>query len=100
MITDIFRRVILGKKDKFMFKGYSKGMVDFREIDENTGVYIHIPFCKSICPYCPYNKVLYQKEKAKDYKNSLMKEIRMYKKYLKNKNITSIYRGRYSHAFS
>ena len=93
MITDIFRRIILGKKDKFMFKGYSKGMVDFREIDENTGVYIHIPFCKSICPYCPYNKVLYQKEKAKDYKKSLMKEIRMHKKYLKNKNITSIYMG-------
>lgn len=93
MITDIFRRVILGKKDKFIFKGYGKGMVDFREIDENTGIYIHIPFCKSICPYCPYNKVLYEKEKARDYKNSLMKEIKMYKKYLKNKNITSIYIG-------
>ena len=93
MITDIFRRVILGKKDKFIFKGYSKGMVDFREIDENTGIYIHIPFCKSICHIVLITKCFMKKKKLEIIKNSLMKEIKMYKKYQKQKYYIYIYRG-------
>jgi oxygen-independent coproporphyrinogen-3 oxidase len=23
------------------------------------GIYLHIPFCRQICPYCPYNKEIY-----------------------------------------
>ena len=23
---------------------------------EQLGLYLHIPFCRQICPYCPYNK--------------------------------------------
>lgn len=93
MITDIFRKLILNKKDKFIFRGYENGMIDFDTIEENTGIYIHIPFCKSICPYCPYNKIVYEKEKAEKYKNALLKEINIYKKHLENKNISSIYIG-------
>ncbi|MCY6957217.1 coproporphyrinogen-III oxidase family protein [Clostridium brassicae] len=93
MITDIFRKLILKKRDKFIFKGYKNGMVDFNKIEENTGLYIHIPFCKSICPYCPYNKVVYEKEKVEKYKNALLNELNFYKKHLKNKNISSIYIG-------
>jgi len=29
-----------------------------RDIDA-FGLYLHIPFCHQICPYCPYNKVLF-----------------------------------------
>ncbi len=28
------------------------------------GLYLHIPFCRQICPYCPYNKELYDAEVA------------------------------------
>lgn len=31
----------------------------FAEI-ERLGLYLHIPFCRQICPYCPYNKELFQ----------------------------------------
>jgi|SRR4030042_2641113 len=30
----------------------------FYDIKE-SGLYLHIPFCRQICPYCPYNKELY-----------------------------------------
>lgn len=93
MITDMFRKLILKKKDKFIFTSYKNGMIDFNKIEKNTGLYIHIPFCKSICPYCPYNKVVYEKEKAQKYKNALLQEINIYKKYLADKNISSIYIG-------
>ena len=39
-------------------------------------VYIHIPFCNSICSYCDFCKFFYKKEWINKYLNSLEKEIR------------------------
>lgn len=93
MITDLLRRTILGKKEKFMFRRYGEGMIDFNRIDKETGIYIHIPFCRSLCPYCPYNKTLYEEEKAKAYKKALIKELALYQEKLQDRRITSIYFG-------
>ena len=38
-------------------------------------VYIHIPFCESICSYCDFCKVLYKRKWVRDYLESLDKEI-------------------------
>ena len=64
MITDLLRRLILGKKERFIFEGYKDGMIDFDNIDNEIGMYIHIPFCRTICPYCPFNKIKYDTDKA------------------------------------
>ena len=92
MITDLFRRII-GKKDKFLFRGYQEKMVDFKAIDHETGIYIHIPFCQTLCPYCPYNKVLYDKTKALAYKEAMIQELMLYQEYISSKNISSVYIG-------
>ena len=34
---------------------------------EEIGLYLHIPFCSRICPYCPYNKELYSEDAAQKY---------------------------------
>lgn len=39
-------------------------------------MYIHIPFCKSICSYCDFCKLLYNKEWANAYIEELGKEIK------------------------
>lgn len=39
-------------------------------------VYIHIPFCKSICSYCDFCKVLYNKEWVVKYLKELKEEIK------------------------
>ncbi len=41
-------------------------------------VYIHIPFCKSICSYCDFCKMYYNKELSSIYLDYLEKEIDMY----------------------
>lgn len=92
MITDFLSKVVLGKKDKFVFKGYKRGIIDFTKIEDEIGIYIHIPFCESICPYCPYNKVVYEKNKAENYVKSLLEEFNLYYE-VQNKKITSIYFG-------
>lgn len=38
-------------------------------------IYIHIPFCKSICSYCDFCKLLYNKEWTNSYLEALSNEI-------------------------
>ena len=64
----------------------------FQDITE-FGLYLHIPFCKQICPYCPYNKEIYHPESAKMYTKAVKKEIDFYSSLFGNKPITSFYIG-------
>ncbi|MEG2199895.1 MAG: radical SAM protein, partial [Anaerovorax sp.] len=43
----------------------------------HLGLYIHIPFCKEICKFCPYCKVVYEREVANEYVDALLKEIQI-----------------------
>jgi coproporphyrinogen III oxidase-like Fe-S oxidoreductase len=42
------------------------------------GLYLHVPFCPSICPFCPYNKVLHRAGLTGPYFAALRDELRMY----------------------
>ena len=53
-------------------------------------VYIHIPFCKSICSYCDFCKFLYNGKWASLYLDALDQEI---KEYYENDKVKSIYIG-------
>ena len=53
-------------------------------------VYIHIPFCRSICSYCDFCKFYHNEEWARLYLNSLSKEV---DKYYEQDIIKSIYIG-------
>ena len=64
----------------------------FQDIDE-FGLYLHIPFCKQICPYCPYNKEIYQPELAEMYTRAVKKEIDFYSALFGGKSVTSFYIG-------
>ncbi len=63
-----------------------------REIDK-IGIYLHIPFCDQICPYCPYNKELYKPDKAKAYTQAVKQEISVYSDIMGNTPVTSFYIG-------
>ena len=64
----------------------------FQDIDE-FGLYLHIPFCGQICPYCPYNKEIYHPEVARSYTNAVIKEIDIYSEMVGNRPVTSFYIG-------
>ena len=49
-------------------------------------VYIHIPFCKSICKYCDFSKMYYNDEITSKYLISLKNEINS---NYKNKSLRS-----------
>ena len=53
-------------------------------------IYIHLPFCKHICSYCDFPKVLYNKKYINNYLESLKDEI---KERYKNEVVSSIFIG-------
>ena len=57
------------------------------------GLYLHIPFCEQICPYCPYNKELYRDNLAERYVDAVKTEMDFYAEISGNKPITSLYIG-------
>jgi oxygen-independent coproporphyrinogen III oxidase len=42
---------------------------------ERVGFYLHVPFCKDICPYCPFNKFSLREERKDVYLQAVLKEI-------------------------
>lgn len=53
-------------------------------------IYIHIPFCKTICTYCDFPKLLYNKKFSTLYLNALEQEI---KERYHHEEVSSIYIG-------
>jgi coproporphyrinogen III oxidase-like Fe-S oxidoreductase len=65
---------------------------EFEKIDA-LGIYLHIPFCEQICPYCPYNKERYRRDVAERYTDAVKREIDLYSDIVGKTPITSLYIG-------
>ena len=47
-----------------------------RSINQPLSIYVHIPFCESLCFYCACNKIVTKHhERSREYLNYLKKEI-------------------------
>ncbi|MDR0746379.1 MAG: hypothetical protein LBE89_00620 [Helicobacteraceae bacterium] len=77
----------------FLFRGEADERLNFQEV-KRVGLYVHIPFCETICGFCPYCKSPYESKKAARYVKALIGEIRMIGKQCAGvKEATSLYFG-------
>ena len=42
------------------------------------GLYLHVPFCRNLCPYCPYNRVEYEESLYRRFEDAAHQEIELY----------------------
>lgn len=92
-ITSLTRMWLTRTVKPFTFKNEYDRVLPFAEC-ENLGLYVHIPFCKSICNFCPYCKVRYSTELCDRYIDSLIKEIHLVGgQHTERKKVTSLYFG-------
>jgi coproporphyrinogen III oxidase-like Fe-S oxidoreductase len=42
-------------------------------------LYLHVPFCEELCPYCSFHRVVFREDLTRAYFKALRKEIVMYK---------------------
>jgi len=62
---------------------------------KEISLYVHIPFCPAICPFCKFNIAGYEPLIYQKYLNALKKEIFLFKNHpdLQNRIVTAIYFG-------
>lgn len=93
-LTSVFRMWLTRSLKAFYFSNSYDSFLEYGST-ENLGLYVHIPFCRSLCSFCPYCKMLYDKELAKIYVEALLKEIDMVGKMHETgkKTVSSLYFG-------
>ncbi|MBQ3411936.1 MAG: radical SAM protein [Oscillospiraceae bacterium] len=93
VITDLTRMWLTRSVKPFIFKNEYDQILPYSDL-ENLGLYVHIPFCRSICSFCPYCKVVYREEECRRYIDFLLEEIRTVgSQYEGRKKVTSLYFG-------
>ena len=92
-ITGLTRMWLTRTAKPFTFKNGYDQILPYAEC-ENLGLYVHIPFCKSICNFCPYCKVRYSAELCDRYIDSLIQEIHIVgSQHAEHRKATSLYFG-------
>lgn len=93
IVTNLTRTWLSRSWKPFTFINEYDEQLSFSDC-ENLGLYVHIPFCKSICNFCPYCKVRYSKDLCEQYINALLREIHLIgKQHIGKKVTTSLYFG-------
>lgn len=65
-------------KQLFTFEDYSSGVPPKPDKSDPSFLYIHIPFCEKLCPYCSFAKVVFNPSLACRYFDALEREIEFY----------------------
>jgi coproporphyrinogen III oxidase-like Fe-S oxidoreductase len=71
--------------DEEMIKGVGWGK------ESGIALYVHIPFCRSLCPFCCFNRYLFQPALARRYFVDLKRELELYRQ--RGFTFTSAYFG-------
>jgi oxygen-independent coproporphyrinogen-3 oxidase len=62
-------------------------------IDDHFGIYIHIPFCAHICPYCDFNTYANQASRIPEYVSAATREIALWRPMFAGRTAASIFIG-------
>lgn len=82
MLANLFGLVtrLEGKKFLQLHPEIDESVITGLGLGGGAGIslYIHIPFCKTLCPFCCFNRYLWKEDKAKEYFKHLKKELDLY----------------------
>lgn len=86
----ILQKMIAGQWQRFRML---PSVPAYPENLQRVGLYLHVPFCKNLCPFCPYNRVEYDDRLYELYERAVLEEVELYAPYLANCEFVSLYIG-------
>lgn len=89
-VNDGFLNSLIVKLASLYMRNKTKEFLDFKydnikidipkyNKDKQYLLYLHIPFCKTLCPYCSFHKFKYDEQSARNYFKLLHKELELIK---------------------
>lgn len=90
LLPKVLRLLLSGKTSPFVFEPQE---VVLPPEPSGINLYIHLPFCRRICPFCPYVKELYGPENSAAYQRALIRELEGYRGRWGEVNVESVYFG-------
>jgi coproporphyrinogen III oxidase-like Fe-S oxidoreductase len=91
LLTRAIRRYLVGPDQRWVFEPPAPGWTPPRV--ERTSLYLHVPFCRNLCPYCPYTKVPYDETLVEAYTRAALAEVDWWADAIGPSEITSVYIG-------
>lgn len=93
VMTSLTRMWLTRSPKPFVFTNEYDQRLPFENCPD-LGLYVHIPFCRRICSFCPYCKTVYSKEACDRYVDALIREIHLVGRQAEGKKtVTSLYFG-------
>jgi coproporphyrinogen III oxidase-like Fe-S oxidoreductase len=89
--THSLRRYLVGPEQRWVFETPSQGWAPTQI--RRTSLYLHVPFCRHMCPYCPYTKVPYRESLVEPYTRAAIAEVDWWADAIGPVEITSVYIG-------
>jgi coproporphyrinogen III oxidase-like Fe-S oxidoreductase len=77
MQTNIMRTLNAGYLDMKPLADVSASLPTALDPEQGSMLYVHVPFCESLCPYCSFNRCRYNEAQAHAYYAALRKEMQM-----------------------
>lgn len=91
LITRAIRRILVGADQRWVFEPPPQDWTP--SPIGRTSFYLHVPFCRNFCPYCPYTKIPYDPSLLEPYTRAAIAEIDWWADRVGNTEISSIYIG-------
>ena len=60
---------------------------------KRPGLYLHVPFCKNLCPFCPYDRFKFEADRYRRYERAVRQEIDLLAPSLSGTRFCSLYVG-------
>ena len=76
LLTTAARTWLTRTAEPYRFTPENDAVLEYSDCP-GLGLYVHIPFCRSLCNFCPYCKERYTPEAASAYTAALLQEIEM-----------------------
>ena len=69
-----------GRKFRRLSPSIEDSVISGEKLGGTDGIslYVHIPFCRSLCPFCCFNRYLFREDLARRYFLDLKQELALY----------------------
>ena len=90
-VTRGVRRHLVGPAQRWAFVPPAAGWTP--PAVRHTSLYLHVPFCRNCCPYCPYTKVPFDAALVEPYTHAALAEVDWWADEVGPAEVTSVYVG-------